>query len=370
MRFLLAAAFAGLLLLAACKKDKSVITPVPLPAIKAIDRSRAQSGDTLTITGTNLQLGSLQPQVLIGGREADLLSAAPEKIVVIVPTLVKSSPVILLLGNASAEGPELTIIPTPAITSYEPRFVVLGDTLLIHGEHFAALPADNQVYVGGIPALVATVSDTEMKIVVPAAASTGLLSLRVYNGPLFQYKGTPVLLRQVHYDASDILDYIRQDPAFSFVYGYIAANEAGLAGQPGRDTLMAYLKGERKGSVFLPNNYFGYNAGRNSVESVVNFYRWYDVFWGLLAVGYMDPVGYEGLQTGVRYESLLSGEMMGWSPGTRDYFSITEESGGKFLHPLGASGDPIGTLKILRAVNVGGSILYEIDGLPSFESQP
>ena len=359
-----------LLLAAACKKDQQAAKPLPIPAITSIDKPRAQSGDTLMITGTNLQRDALRPVVLINGRNATVLTSTPEKVSVIVPSLTKSGPVLLLLGNASATGPDLTIDATPVITGFEPRFLQKGDTLLIHGEHFAALPADNQVSVGGRQATIVSASTSLLKILVPQNADTGSLSIGVYNGALQPYKGGSVLLRNPTYPAQSILEWLSLDPGFSFIYNYIDKTQAGLTGQLGRDVLMPYLTGEKKGTLFIPNNNFAYNRGLTTAQQVINSNPWYMIYWGLLSVTHAAPVDYASLQTDIQYPSELTGEVIiGWVPGTRDYFSISEVNGEKFVTTL-SYGYPMGSYKILREIDINGSIFYEIDTLPNFESQP
>jgi len=359
-----------LLLAIACKKDQQAAKPLPKPTITSIDKPRVQYGDTLLISGMNLQRDTLRPTVLINGRTATVLESTPEKVRVIVPPLVRSGSILLILGNASVTGPDLTVVATPIITGFEPRFLIKGDTLLIHGEHFADLPADNQIMVGGIQARVVSSSSILLKILVPENTDTGTLSYQVYNGPKNNYKGDPVLLRNRTYPAQSILEYMRLDPGFSFMAYYIDNTQAGLTGQVGRDTLMPYLTGEKKGTLFIPNNNFAYTMGINTPPQAVNRIPWYGLYWGLLGVTYNAPVDYTSLQTGIQYPSELTGDVIiGWVPGTRDYFSISEANGEKFVSPL-SYGYPMNTYKILREIKINGSILYEIDALPVFEGQP
>ncbi len=359
--------------MAACKKDQQLaINTTHTPKILSLEKDRVQEGDTLSLTGRDLQSEGIQPQVLINGRPAVVIAANAEMVKFIVPSKVRTGMVIVILGNATAEGPVLTVIPAAIVSSYSPRFVVQGDELTLTGTNFAPAAADNEVFIGGKLAAVTSVSPTMLKITVPADATAGDISWRVYKGPMKSYLGEPVLVRRSHYDATSPLDWLRQDPGFSFIYKYITINAPGLAGDPSRDTLMAYLNGERTGTLFIPNNNFSYVRGINTEEDMLRSFAWYDVFWSILSVSYDQPVAGSEWNVGQAYPSVLDGAMHYWIEGRRNYFMITQQDGQLYVNTLAGS-TPDGVKradKILRTFTVGNTVIYEIGILPFFESQP
>lgn len=354
------------LLLAACKKgDEKPALQQPPPEIANVSAAKAQAGDTLEITGKNLSQPNLPTEVFIAGRPTTLLSATPEKLRVKVSANTLSGSLLVFVGGLTGRGPELTIHPTASIKGFTPAFLVQGDTLLIQGENFAPRPEDNNVLLGDKKVEIVTVSDRELKVVIPPDAATGMLRWQTYGGPWYTFK-EDVLVRKNHYKAGTIMEWLAQDPGFSFVYHYLAS--AGAAS--GVDTLLSYLDGTRAGMVFLPNNNFGKRMNIFKKEDVLNI-RYYDFIWPLLAVTSHHVVPYEALQPATIYPSQLTGEIIGFNEGSRDYFTITETEGRKAVVTL--SGGNVGWLsthRILRELKIGRSILYEIEELPSFESQP
>jgi hypothetical protein len=194
----------------------------------------------------------------------------------------------------------------------------------------------------------------------------------VFNGPLSKFTGTPVLLREKSYEAQTIGEYIRKDPGFSFIKAYLDAYKDDLANQSAGKVLTAYLNGDKKGVMFIPNNYFAYNRGWNSESDFIRNMRWYDVFYPLLAVTHNETLDYDALQVGFKYPAELGGDIIQyWIPGTRNYFTISQldDLSQKYVTPL-SYGYPIASYRILRQIDVNGSIIYEIDALPAFDSQP
>ena len=360
-------------LMAACKKDQQpVVVVTHTPKIESLGKDRVQEGDTLYLTGKDLQAEGLQPQVFVNGRPAAIIAANAETVKFIVPSKVTTGAVVLTLGNATAEGPILTVIPTALVSSYSPKFVVQGDELTLTGTNFAPVASDNEVFIGGKLATVKSVSTTKLIVDVPTDATGGDISWRVYKGPVRSYTGTPLLVRLAHYDATSPLDWMRQDPGFSFIYKYITVNEPGLSGDPSRDTLMTYLNGERPGTLFIPNNNFAYSRGQNTEEDVLRFFMWYDVFWAILSVSHDYPVTESEWAIGQAYPSVLDGAMHYWIEGRRNYFSITQQDGQLYVNTLyGTTPDGVKRAdKILRSFTVGSTVVYEIETLPFFESQP
>lgn len=78
----------------------------------------------------------------------------------------------------------LKIYAQPEIVAFDPAKGAPGDVVTITGKHFSAAEAGNTVLFNGIPATITTVSNTELKVIVPEGAGTGKLSVtaRGYTG--------------------------------------------------------------------------------------------------------------------------------------------------------------------------------------------
>jgi uncharacterized protein (TIGR03437 family) len=70
----------------------------------------------------------------------------------------------------------------PAVTSFSETRALAGQQLVIGGNGFSANPADNLVRIGGVEALVAAASPTQLTVVVPFGAETGAVSVRTNQG--------------------------------------------------------------------------------------------------------------------------------------------------------------------------------------------
>lgn len=56
-----------------------------------------------------------------------------------------------------------------------------GDTLIIRGENFSEVAADNTVQINGVTATVVSASATELKIIIPASATSGIVTITVHG---------------------------------------------------------------------------------------------------------------------------------------------------------------------------------------------
>jgi hypothetical protein len=112
--------------------------------------------------------------------------------------------------------------PPPVPPVSEPLTVAAtkpGDTLYIKGENFSEVAANNTVKINGVAATVVVASTTELKVVVPANATTGSVTVTV-NGQSIEV-GTltvvPLTLFVYKRNYADQNNYLRQiftvDPA-------------------------------------------------------------------------------------------------------------------------------------------------------------
>ncbi|EJF08435.1 hypothetical protein O71_20887, partial [Pontibacter sp. BAB1700] len=90
------------------------------------------------------------------------------------------------------------VLATPGIAGFAPAAGRFGSEVTITGKRFAASPADNKVYLNGKAVTVVSASATELKVLVPAGATTGALKVITPDGGAtssdkFQVYQPPVL---------------------------------------------------------------------------------------------------------------------------------------------------------------------------------
>ncbi|GAB3528369.1 hypothetical protein GCM10027443_06140 [Pontibacter brevis] len=74
------------------------------------------------------------------------------------------------------------IVASPAVNSFAPAAGKQGSEVTLSGKWFSTAPASNKVYFNGVPASVISASETELKVLVPANASTGPLKVITLDG--------------------------------------------------------------------------------------------------------------------------------------------------------------------------------------------
>jgi hypothetical protein len=102
-----------------------------------------------------------------------------------------------VISEAVRINPE-DVLATPAITEFSPAAGRYGAEITITGKRFAANAPDNQVYLNGKAAMVINSTATELKVLVPAGATTGSLKVITPDGGVsasatFQVYQPPVL---------------------------------------------------------------------------------------------------------------------------------------------------------------------------------
>ncbi|WP_181885031.1 DUF7619 domain-containing protein [Pontibacter diazotrophicus] len=74
------------------------------------------------------------------------------------------------------------VLATPAIAAFEPAAGKFGTEVTITGKRFAPNAIDNKVYLNGKAATVVSATDSELRVLVPAGATTGAMKVVTPNG--------------------------------------------------------------------------------------------------------------------------------------------------------------------------------------------
>jgi hypothetical protein len=158
-----------------CSEDEK---ETPSPAITAIVPISGKEGDAITITGSNFSNTASANTVSFNGVTASITSASANQIVVTVPLNATTGKVSVTVNGHTAQGPDFTVIPKPAIASVNLTVAVAGcQSLTITGSNFGATPAENAVTINGVAATVTTASATQLVVAVPANATTGVVQV-------------------------------------------------------------------------------------------------------------------------------------------------------------------------------------------------
>lgn len=150
---------------------------VVAPKIVSLTPRVALSGDEVVIAGRWLATPKTAPVVTVGGAQAELLEATPERIRIKVPEVAaregQKISVRVAVGADVGKEAHLLFGRLPFVESVSPERAFPGDLVTVAGLGLGG--ADVVVTVGGKSAVVLSSSDTELKVSVPG--------LRLSEGP-------------------------------------------------------------------------------------------------------------------------------------------------------------------------------------------
>ncbi len=157
-----------------------VFTVVPPPTISVVSPMSGPAGTEMTITGAGFSEIAGETKVMINDKEIVLTSVTKTVIKLIIPGNTGTGKVKVVVNDQAAEGPTFTD-QALGIFQTDPEGGVPGTEVTIFGTGFSVTPSDNQVFFNGVAAAVASSSATELKVKVPAGATTGTIKVQV-NG--------------------------------------------------------------------------------------------------------------------------------------------------------------------------------------------
>jgi hypothetical protein len=157
--------------------NKAAFTFINVPSIISFSPTKAQPGDTVTITGTTLALAS---GVTFGGVPATSFTVVDSTTIkaVVAYGATGSVEVITIGGTISKTG---FVLNLPVITNVNPAGAAVGTSVTITGINFNPNAADNVVYFGAVQAQVNSASLTSLNVTVPVGATYAPVSVTVYN---------------------------------------------------------------------------------------------------------------------------------------------------------------------------------------------
>lgn len=151
-----------------------------IPSVSSVTPASGVVGSTVTISGTNFSSTIAGNSVAFNGTPSTVFGATPTSITTRVPGGATTGPITVRVNTIPAQTtPTFMVIQPPVITAFTPVRGIVGQSVTITGEHFNSMPGDNEVRFNGMLAAVSASSPTELRVSVPAGATTGPISVRV-----------------------------------------------------------------------------------------------------------------------------------------------------------------------------------------------
>ncbi|WEK35654.1 MAG: hypothetical protein P0Y53_24475 [Candidatus Pseudobacter hemicellulosilyticus] len=365
-----------------CKKDKEQSSGLPEqpPVLSRLSQPAAQAGEKLTLYGQQLVQGGWQTEVFVNDRPSEILEKTTDSIVIRIPEKSKSGKVTVTLSSGSlysaAEGPELNVLPTPLIKGIYPAFGTAGETMFLITENFSQEEDQNQVFLGNqLLTITGRMGKDTLEVRMPDNAVNGVLSWRTYTGPAYSMKDI-LKVRQTSYPVSTVKDWIREDPAFSYmdmavngfpdILGDAFPNYQGLY-----DVAMTWLSAtDQPCTVFLANDmaYTGTDISKEQFRSSMLGRPFDNNYLLLAAIVPGQSLGIADLQPGEPYNSLYTMKMHWWPDGTEDanFFTVMDMEDGRYVMINNKWGDMRQPVKMVKEHKVGNATIIELAGIPGF----
>jgi len=157
------------------------VPTAPLPAISTFAPTTGRAGITVTITGVNFSPTPADNIVKLGDVQATVISATSTELVITIPNGAPSTLFTLTIHGVMVISHDVfLVIPPPTIDSFSPAGGLIGSTVSIVGTRFSTT-GGNLVKFNDIQAQITDATATEIKVKVPANATTGKIHVTV-NG--------------------------------------------------------------------------------------------------------------------------------------------------------------------------------------------
>ena len=151
------------------------LSAVAAPVISGLSPSTGRVGDTVTVTGSGLNVIS---GVAFNGTTASFTVVSPTQLQATVPNGATDGPVtVTALGGVTQQAGSFTV--QPRITGFSPLSAAAGATVTISGSAFVGA---NQVTIAGVPAAFTVSSYSTIKATVPVIGSPGPITVTTPDG--------------------------------------------------------------------------------------------------------------------------------------------------------------------------------------------
>ena len=149
--------------------------------ISAISPNYGAPAALISITGTNFGATQGNGFVTVGGALSHIVSWSNTLIAITVPGSATTGNIVVTTGGASSNGVAFTFYPFPALTGVSPNSGPSGTPVTITGFGLLDAQGNATVAFNGVPALIFSNTSGSILATVPAAATTGPVTVRI-NG--------------------------------------------------------------------------------------------------------------------------------------------------------------------------------------------
>lgn len=146
------------------------------PTITGLSETMGHVGDTITITGKNLDTNGT---ISFNGVAGSPSSWDDTSVVAAVPTGAQTGPVTVMVNGQTSNGITLTVIPVPNLTGISPNTGDVGTSVTISGTGFGPSESYNAVVFNGLAVQASTWTNTQVTVTVPRGATSGPLAVRI-----------------------------------------------------------------------------------------------------------------------------------------------------------------------------------------------
>lgn len=168
-----------ILLISACKKDKTELVKVPLAVTDYYPNSGAQ-GTLVTVEGTGFSSKADEISATFSGVHADIVSATPTEVVMRAPASATTGAIVMKVNEESVSIGNYTYQEL-SVQAISPVNGAAGTHVRITGAGFSSTKGPAEVYINGKIAIVVSASDNLLVAEVPVDAGTGPVTVKV-NG--------------------------------------------------------------------------------------------------------------------------------------------------------------------------------------------
>jgi hypothetical protein len=136
----------------------------------------------VTINGSNFSTILTENKVTFNGKEAIITTASATELTATVPLASATGPVnVIVNGLASANQPLFTVEVSPEVSTISPSSGYAKSSVIITGNNFSTVTAENKVTFNGKDAVVTLATTTQLVVNAPSPVETGLVIVTV-NG--------------------------------------------------------------------------------------------------------------------------------------------------------------------------------------------
>lgn len=154
------------------------------PSIQQLSPRNGLPGSVVKITGYGFREAPEDNIVYFNGVRAQVQQASRTALTVIAPDELSTGPVQVSVQGRTTTGPVFTLSPagSPVVYQLLPDKGPVGSTVVMEGDHFSAVPAENIVtFSGAKTGAVQYATTSLLRVTVPVGAVSGPITIQVGN---------------------------------------------------------------------------------------------------------------------------------------------------------------------------------------------